>query len=179
MKYIQALRTDDNVFLDYLRRNENFSKDYEVLVALCEHNPKFINCDYFRQRRNKIVLDYVQNMKTGRIIQNADNLTIVGSPYAMLLHSVGEDWNKDPTFKQEDGAIQCWTNRFGNGEYLAEFRSPHNSQQNVGCLHNVRSDEIDKYMNLGTLCIAVNMIGTDFQSRNNGLTQWVSVQKCA
>ena len=179
MKYIQALRTDDNVFLDYLRRNENFSKDYEVLVALCEHNPKFINCDYFRQRRNKIVLDYVQNMKTGRIIQNADNLTIVGSPYAMLLHSVGEDWNKDPTFKQEDGAIQCWTNRFGNGEYLAEFRSPHNSQQNIGCLHNMRSDEIDRYMNLGTLCIAVNMIGTPFQCRNNGLTQWVSVQKCA
>ena len=178
-KYVQELRTDDRVFLDYLRRNANFSKDYEVLVALCEKIPEFVDCDYFRQRRNKIILDYVQNMKTGRIIQNADNLTIVGSPYAMLLHSVGEDWSKDPTFKHEDGCIQCWTNRFGNGEYLAEFRSPHNAQQNIGYLHNVRSDEMDKYMNLGQLCIAVNMIETDFQNRHNGLTYWPSVQKCA
>lgn len=178
-EYIQALRTDDRVFLDYLRRNANFSKDYEVLVALCEKISEFVDCDYFRQRRNKIILDYVQNMKTGRIIQNADNLTIVGSPYAMLLHSVGADWHSDPTFKHEDGCIQCWTNRFGNGEYLAEFRNPFNSQQNLGCLHNVRSDEIDRYMNLGNLCIAVNMIETDFQPRNNGLTYWLSVQRCA
>lgn len=168
IQYIHALRTDDNVFLDYLRRNENFSKDYEVLVALCEHNPKFINCDYFRQRRNKIVLDYVINMKTGRIVQNADNLTLVGSPYAMLLHSVGEDWSKDPTFKQEKGVIQCWTNRFADGEYLAEFRNPFNSCNNLGYLHNVRSYEMDRYMNLGNLCIAVNTIETDFESRNNG-----------
>ncbi len=178
-EYIQALRTDDRIFLDYLRRNANFSKDYEVLVALCEKIPEFVDCDYFRQRRNKIILDYVQNMKTGRIIQNADNLTIVGSPYAMLLHSVGADWRSDPTLKHEDGTIQCWTNRFGNGEYLAEFRSPHNAQQNIGYLHNVRSNEMDRYMNLGQLCIAVNMIETDFQNRHNGLTYWVSVQKCA
>lgn len=168
VEYIHKLRTDDDVFLDYLERNKNFSKDYEVLIALVKHNPKFMQCDYFRQRRNKIVTDYVTNMKTGRIIQNADNLTIVGSPYAMLLHSVGEDVEKDPTFKQEDGAIQCWTNRFGDGEYLAEFRSPFNSQQNLGCLHNVRSTEMDRYMNLGSLCIAVNTIHTDFESRNNG-----------
>lgn len=168
IEYIDKLRTNDDVFLDYLERNKNFSKDYEVLVALCRHNPDFIRCNYFRQRRNKIVLDYVTNMKTGRIIQNADNLTIVGSPYAMLLHSVGEAVEKDSTFKVENGATQCWTNRFGDGEYLAEFRSPFNSCNNLGLLHNVRSDKLDKYMNLGNLCVAVNMIGTDFQSRNNG-----------
>lgn len=179
IEYIHKLRIDDDVFLDYLERNKNFSKDYEVLIALVKHNPKFMQCDYFRQRRNKIVTDYVTNMKTGRIIQNADNLTIVGSPYAMLLHSVGEDVGKDPTFKVEAGTIQCWTNRFGDGEYLAEFRSPFNSCNNLGLLHNVRSKEIDKYMNLGCLCVAVNMIGTDFQPRNNGLTYWSSVQKCA
>ena len=169
--YIHKLRTEDTVFLDYLERNKNFSKDYEVLIALCKHNPKFIQCDYFRQRRNKIIMDYVTNMKTGRVIQNADNLTIVGSPYAMLLHSVGADWQSDPTFKQEDGAIQCWTNRFGDGEYLAEFRNPYNSCNNMGYLHNVRSIEMDRYMNLGNLCIAVNMIHTDFQPRNNGSDQ--------
>ena len=177
--YINSLRTDDATFLDYLERNKNFSKDYEVLIALCKHNPKFVQCDYFRQRRNKIILDYVTNMKSGRVIQNADNLTIVGSPYAMLLHSVGADWQSDPTFKQEDEATQCWTNRFKDGEYLAEFRSPHNSLENIGHLHNVRSPEMDRYMNLGNLCIAVNMIGTTFQARNNGLTYRPSVQKCA
>ena len=168
VEYIQKLRTNDATFFDYLERNKNFSKDFEVLIALCKHNPKFVQCEYFRQRRNKIVTDYVTNMKTGRVIQNADNLTIVGSPYAMLLHSVGADWQSDPTFKQEDGAIQCWTNRFGDGEYLAEFRSPFNSRSNLGYLHNVRSAEMDRYMNLGNLCIAVNTIKTDFEARNNG-----------
>ena len=171
VEYIQKLRIDDAAFLDYLERNKNFSKDYEVLIALVKHNPQFIQCDYFRQRRNKIVTDYVTNMKSGRVIQNADNLTIVGSPYAMLLHSVGADWQSDPTFKQEDGAIQCWTNRFGDGEYLAEFRNPYNSCNNMGYLHNVKSSEMDRYINLGSLCIAVNMINTDFQPRNNGSDQ--------
>ena len=179
IEYINKLRTDDATFLDYLERNKNFSKDYEVLIALVKHNPQFIQCDYFRQRRNKIVTDYVTNMKSGRIIQNADNLTIVGSPYAMLLHSVGEDVEKDNTFTTEDGAIQCWTERFSNGEYLAEFRNPHNAMHNIGCLHNIRSPEMDRYMNIGNLCIAVNMIETDFQARNNGLTYRSSVQKCA
>lgn len=172
--YINRLKTDDETFLDYLRKNQNFSNDYEVLLALVEHNPDFIRCDYFRERRYRIVQAYVMGFKSGHTIQNGDNLTIVGSPYAMLLHSVGEDPLSDPTLNKECGTIQCWTARFADGEYLAEFRNPFNSRNNLGCMHNHYHEYFDKYFNLGRLCIAVNMIETDFQSRNNGLTKWVS-----
>lgn len=178
-EYITKLKNDDEVFFDFLRRNSNFMTDYEVLLALCEHNPDFVKSDYFRERRITIIKNYLLDVKTGHIVQNGDNLVIVGSPYAMLLHSVGEDCNKDPTFNYEDGTIQCYTSRFEDNEYLAEFRSPFNSCHNLGYLHNRYHPIWEKYFNLGRQIIAVNMLHTDFQDRNNGLTYEVSVQKCA
>lgn len=170
-EYIWNLKTNDEVFFDYLKKNTNFSNDFEVLIALCERNPQFIRSDYFRRRRSDIIAAYVKNLKTGRAIQNADNLVIVGNPYAMLLHSVGEDALSDPTFSSEDGTTQCWTARFNDEEYLAEFRNPFNSRNNLGYMRNHYHEYFDKYFKLGKLCIAVNMIGTDFQDRNNGSDQ--------
>lgn len=170
--YIMNLKNDDRAFLEYLNKNSNFANDYEVLVALCEQNMEFTRCDYYKIRKNKIIVDYVKNMKFGKLIQNADNLVIVGSPYAMLLHSVGEDVENDETFHVEPDTIQCYTGRFDDGEYLAEFRSPFNSANNLGYLHNTYHPYFEKYFNFGRQIIAVNMIGTCFQDRNNGLTYW-------
>lgn len=166
LDYIDKLKTDDDVFLDYLRDNINFSNDYEVLIALVEQDRDFVRSQYFRDRKKHIIESYILNFKNGKIIQNADNLVIVGSPYAMLLHAVGKDVNLDDTFFCEPDAIQCYTERFNSGEYLAEFRSPFNSKNNMGHLHNVYSKKLNKYFNFGKQIIAVNMIGTDFQDRN-------------
>lgn len=167
-EYIQKLKNDDETFFDFLKRNANFMTDFEVLVALCEHNPEFVKSDYFRQRRKQIIYNYILDIKTGHIVQNGDNLVLVGSPYALLLHSVGEDVEKDPTFESEEGTIQCYTARFKDGEYLAEFRSPFNSCHNLGYLHNKYHPYWDKYFNLGRQIIAVNTQHTDFEDRNNG-----------
>lgn len=175
VEYINKLKTDDEVFLDYLKRNANFSNDFDVLVALVEHNCDFIRSDYFRTRKKDIIKTYCLNFKSGRSIQDADNLTIVGSPYAMLLHAVGESVYDDPTFKVENGTMQCWTSRFNDGEYLACFRSPFNSRNNLSYVHNTYHPFMDKYFKFGKLVIAVNMIGTDWQDRNNGLVTWVSL----
>lgn len=171
LDYIRKLKTDDDVFLDYLRDNTNFSNDYEVLVALVEQNRDFLRSEYFRARKKKIIESYVLNFKNGKIIQNADNLVIVGSPYGMLLHTVGEDPETDPTFEQEEGVIQCYTGRFDIGEYLAGFRSPFNSRNNLGYYRNVYHEYFEKYFDFGKQIIAVNMVHTDFQSRNNGSDQ--------
>lgn len=171
VEYVDSLKSNDDEFLKYLEMNKNFSNDFEVLVALCKQDPEFVRSSYFRSRKYKILQTYVNNVKSGKLVQNADNLVIVGSPYAMLLHSVGEDVNKDDTFEHEEGTIQCFTERFGDGEYLAEFRSPFNSRNNLGYLHNVYHDKLFKYFNFGEQIIAVNMIGTDFQDRNNGADQ--------
>lgn len=171
LDYIIQLKTNDDIFLDYLSKNSNFSNDYEVLIALVEQDKEFLRSEYFRVRKKRIIEAYVKNFKSGKIIQNADNLVIIGSPFAMLLASVHENVELDDTFCVEYGAIQCFTKRFENNEYLAEFRSPFNSKNNMGYLHNVYNEKMFKYFDLGKQIIAVNMIHTDFQDRNNGSDQ--------
>lgn len=174
VEYVERLKTDNEFFMEYLEKNKNFSNDYEVLIALCDHNSEFYRSSYFRSRKKKIIEGYVLNLKSGKIIQNAENLTIVGSPYAMLLYAATADEgsvDNDDTFSNEFGTIQCYTERFSDGEYLAFFRSPFNSKNNLAYLHNTYSDKMKKYFNLGRQCIAINMIGTDFQDRNNGSDQ--------
>ena len=166
--YVEQLKSDNDVFLDYLRDNENFSNDYEVLVALCEQDSEFVRSEYFRSRKKKIIDGYVKNLKFGKVLQEGGNLVMVGSPYAMLLYSVGEDVEKDNTFGQEQDCIQCYTKRFGADEYLAGFRSPHNSKSNILALHNVESDVLDRYFHIGEQCVAVNCQHTDLQDRANG-----------
>lgn len=169
--YIEQLKSDDDVFLDYLIKNANFFNDYEPLYELVKQDREFLRCEYFRERKYAIIKNYVDDFKRGRIIQNADNLVLVGSPYAMLLHSVGEDVEKDTTFEHRDDSIECFTNRFDNGEYLAFYRSPFNSQNNLLCLKNNKTSDVwNKYFyNLGDLVLAVNVQHTDVQDRGNGL----------
>lgn len=172
--YINSLKTDLDTFLDYLKKNSNFSNDYDVLLALLEQNPEFERSKYFRDRRKEIIRSYVWNFKSGRVIQNAENLTIVGSPYAFLLYAATgkeKSVDNDTTFFVEKDTIQCYTARFKNNEYLAFFRSPFNGKNNLTYLHNHYDDRFEKYFNFGQQVIAVNMIGTDFQDRNNGSDQ--------
>lgn len=170
--YVDKLKTDDAFFLDYLRSKSNFSNDYEVLVALCDRNPEFIRSSYFRERKKDIIKTYVLNMKNGELIQNADNLTVIGSPYAMLLYAATgnpDSVDLDDTFCYEQGTIQCYTERFSDGEHLAFFRSPFNSKNNLSYLHNVYHEKMQKYFIFGPNIIAINMNGTDAQDRNNGM----------
>ena len=187
-KYIESLKRDNNIFLDYLRENKNFSNDFEVLVALCEQNYDFTRSDYFRRRKINIIESYINNFKFGKVLQNADNLVFVGSPYAMLLYTVGESVEQDKTFTVEDDAIQCFTNRFDDDEYLACFRSPHNSKNNISHLHNVYSEEYFKYFDFGKQIIALNVLHTPIQDRMNGcdfdsdsgyVTNQVDIVECA
>ena len=182
VEYVNRLKSDDQEFLKFLKKNTNFSNDFDFLIDVCEHNPEFIRSSYFRERKSKIIESYVFGIKNGELIQNGDNLTIVGSPYAMLLYSATgnkDDVDGDPTFAVEEGTIQCYTERFEDGEYLAFFRSPFNSKNNLLYFHNHYSDLMKKYFTFGQNVIAVNMNGTDTQDRGNGLDQdfslrWVS-----
>lgn len=170
--YVNKLKSDDKEFLDYLWKNRNFSNDYEALVALCNQNMDFTRSSYFRERKKAIIKAYVLNMKTGKLIQNAENLVIVGSPYAMLLYGATgcpDAVDMDDTFCYEKGTVQCYTERFNDGDYLAFFRSPFNAKNNLIYLHNTYSDEMKEYFNFGKQIIAINMIGSDVQDRGNGL----------
>lgn len=172
VEYVNLLKRDNNEFLKYLEKNKNFSNDYECLIYLCKNNPDFFRSVYFRDRKKKIIQNYTLSIQSGEIMQNADNLTVVGSPYAMLLYGATGNQNivdNDDTFCYDKDTIQCYTNRFDDNEYLAFFRSPFNSKNNLLYLHNVYNEKFEKYFNFSKNIIAINMIGTDAQDRANGM----------
>lgn len=114
-----------------MRLNATEVNHYEMLADLYKQNNDFANSKWFRTEKRKIIFAYVERLRKGKITVNADNLTMCGNPYALLLYSVGEHWENDPCFKQEQGTIQCYTTRFGDGEYLCGIRSPQNSPNNI------------------------------------------------
>ena len=166
--YVELLKQDNDEFEKFLRKYANEVNHYEMLADLYAQNHDFGNSKFFRYEKKEIIKQYVFRMRKGKIMVNGDNLTVCGNPYALLLYSVGGDYEKDPTLMQEFGSIQCYTKRFGNGEYLAAFRNPHNSPNNICYLHNVYSDEMDRYFAFSNNILAVNCIHTDIQDRANG-----------
>lgn len=169
--YVERLKCDNNEFEKYLRRNANEVNHYEMLADLYNHNHDFGNSTFFREEKKKIIYDYVYRLRKGKILVNGDNLTVCGNPYALLLYSVGEDYTTDPTLRPENGTIQCYTTRFKNDEFLAAFRNPHNSPNNICYLHNVYSYIMKKYFPFSDNIIAINCIHTDIQDRANGMDE--------
>lgn len=168
VEYVEKLKQDNNEFEKFLRLNANEINHYEMMADLYNQNKDFANSKWFRTEKRKIIFAYVEKLRKGKITVNADNLTMCGNPYALLLYAVGEDWTKDPCFEQEQGTIQCYTTRFNDGEYLCGIRSPQNSPNNICYLKNTYSKEMQKYFPFSENIVAVNCIGTDLQDRTNG-----------
>ena len=166
--YVELIKSDNREFEKFLRKNANEINHYEMLADLYAHNNDFANSTWFREEKRKIISNYVYRLRKGKIFVEGDNLTVFGNPYALLLYSVGEDWKDDPTFQKEDGCIQCYTPRFSSNEYLAAFRNPHNSPNNVCYMHNVYSKYFERYFEFSKNIMAVNCIETDVQDRCNG-----------
>lgn len=171
MDYVELLKKDNDAFEQFLRKNANQVNHYEMLADLYARNHAFGNSKWFRNEKSEILKLYVRRLRKGKIFVEGDNLTVFGNPYALLLHSVGEDWHGDPTLKKEKGCIQCFTTRFPDGAYLAAFRNPHNSPNNVCYMHNVYSAELQRYFSFSQNIVAINCIETDIQDRANGMDE--------
>ena len=177
LKYIDDLKKNhEGKLFKYMENHKNgFSNDYEFLLEICNKIPDFESSEHFKSVKDDIIGKISKEARLGKLFQNGDNLVIVGSPYAMLLAAAGVDVkNKtdcDVTFELEEDAIQCYSERFENGAFLAEFRSPFNGRNNMGYLHNVRHPLMEKYFSFGKQIIAVNLMKTDFTARNNGSDQ--------
>lgn len=169
ISYVEQLKKDNLAFERFLRKNANEVNHYEMLADLYHQNPEFQNSTWFRNEKKKIIFEYVYKLRTGKITVEADNLTVCGNPYALLLYAAQDAWEKDPSFSKEDGCIQCYTTRFADQEYLCAFRNPHNSPNNICCFHNVYSREMERYFPFSRNIIAVNCIGTDIEDRANGM----------
>mgnify|MGYP004465301691 CR=1 FL=1 len=171
LDYIELLKKDNNEFEKFLRKYSNQVNHYEMMADLYKHNHNFANSTFFRDEKKKIIYNYACHIRKGKVMVNGDNLTFCGNPYALLLYSVGDNFEKDCTLQQESNVIQCYTKRFKDNEYLAAFRNPHNSPNNICYLHNVYSKEMERYFSFSENIIVINCIHTDIQSRANGMDE--------
>lgn len=168
VNYVELIKNDPDEFENFLRNNATEVNHYEMMADLYQHNKDFANSKWFRYEKSQIIRNYVDKLRKGKITVSGDNLTICGNPYALLLYSVGENWENDPTLCYEEGTIQCFTTRFKDGEYLCGIRNPQNAPNNISYLHNRYSEEMFKYFPFSDNIVAVNCIGSDIQSRMNG-----------
>ena len=166
--YVELLKADNDEFERFLRQNATEVNHYEMLADLYAQNHDFANSKMFKTDKSSIISAYVMKLRKGKITVPGDNLTVCGNPYALLLHAVGENWEDDPTLKPEPGVIQCYTPRFGDGEYLCAIRSPQNQASNIAYMRNVYSEQMQKYFDFSDNIMAVNCIHTDVQARMNG-----------
>lgn len=168
IEYVEKLKEDNEEFVKYLRANATAVNHYEMLADLYRWNPEFANSRMWKVDKSKIISQYVFRLRKGKIVAPGDNITVCGNPYALLLHTVSEDWRNDPTLRPEEGVIQCYTPRFADGEYLCGIRNPHNSANNIGYFKNVKHELMAKYFCFSNNTMAVNCIETDIQARMNG-----------
>lgn len=167
--YVESMKVDNGIYVDYLRKNANVINHYEMLADLYNNSKfHFEESTWFRLEKRKIINQYVTRLRTGKITINGDNLTIFGNPYALLMKAVGENPDDDPTFKGEHGTIQVYTKRFNDKEYLCGIRNPHNSPNNICYLHNHYDHRFERYFKISNNIMFVNCIHTDIQDRANG-----------
>lgn len=166
--YVELLKTSNDEFAKFLRKNATAVNHYEMLADLYDWNNDFSMSRMWKFDKSKIINQYVTRLRKGKITVEGDNLTVCGNPYALLLYTVGLDWNDDPTLLPEDGVIQVYTSRFAHNEYLCGIRNPHNSSNNLGYFHNIHHPLMEKYFEFSNNIMAVNCIHTDIQARMNG-----------
>lgn len=170
--YCNSLKLSHEAFMNHLRITASKRHSINnVLIALDEWNENFKRTDYFKEKKKKIISEFKnERLKLGKLLQYGDNLTICGNPMALLMKVTGHNFLEEKCFEQIEDGIQCYTTRFSDGERLAAFRSPHNSPNNIVHLVNTFSDDMQRYFsNLGDNVVVVNGIGTDIQSRANGM----------
>ena len=163
------LKDSDMAYLEYLDKEKNDFNINELLIELVKWNQDFVKTEFFRKKKSRDISNLVSDCEEGRLPQYGDNLTIMDNPVAILMKAVGEEPLEEGCFELMKDGVQCYTPRFKDGERLAAFRSPHNSQNNIIHLYNVYPDKLIRYFpNIGKNVIVFNAIKTDTQARLSG-----------
>lgn len=179
--YVNKMKDDNELFIEFLEQNKNFANKNEMLIDLYKHNKDIANTDLFREWKSDILTEYKAKLKKGKILTHGDNLTVCGNPYLLLQYTVGELDNyikdgkiegyEDVTLPTSKDYISCYTTMFNDAEELAGFRNPHNAPNNIMYFINSKHELMDKYFNFTNNIIAVNLIGNDAQDRANGFDE--------
>lgn len=171
-KFINGMKKDNAKYIDYLKITESEVNENSMILDLVNLNKDFIYSTLFKKQKTETLKKLKNELKEGRILVCGDNLTVVGNPYLMLKASVGNRELIDETLSisENNDYISVYTSKFKDREMLAGFRNPFNAPNNLSYFKNETNNSlINKYFNFSDNIIAINLIKTDGQDRNNGM----------
>lgn len=172
VNYIDKLKNDNEVFANYLEDTANISNVNAMYVELYKQNPKIANTKIFKDFKKKKIFDYVDEVNRGKIRVVGDYAVLVGNPFEMLLHSIGQlltDGATEETLQSHSlVGNQVYSSLFENDEWVVGFRNPHTSPSNILLAQNKHNEQISKYFNLTDNIVAVNAINFELQDLLSG-----------
>jgi hypothetical protein len=169
LDYIDRLKNDDSVFIDYLVNTANEVNSNSMLVDLHNRNCNIVNTKLFRDFRKKEIHNYINYIKSGKIRLHGDYCVMVGNPIEMLHHAIGDfDVNNIRDYQQPLKGNEIYTKMFEDKQELTGFRNPHTSPSNVMVAVNKYCKEIDRYFNFSKNIVVVNAINFALQQTLSG-----------
>ena len=166
IKYIEKLKNDDDFFVNHMIGKANEMNSNEMLANLYDINKKIVNTKMFRDFRKAEINRHVTHVKRGKLRLVGNYAVMVGNPFEMLLHAIGQfDVKQDQSTLK---ANQMHTTMFDNNKEIVGFRNPHTSPSNVLVAQNVHNDLISRYFNFTDNIVAVNAISYPLQDTLSG-----------
>ena len=79
VSYVELLKSDDQEFEKFLRKNANEVNHYEMMADLYRKNPAFADSKWYRYEKRQIIRTYVNKLRSGKIMVNGLSLIHISS----------------------------------------------------------------------------------------------------
>ena len=188
--YINAMKDDDSVFLDYLEKTANEMNSNQRIVDTCKKNSDYMNTKEFKEFKKKSINRYKTNVEAGKVKMVGDNLILVGDPIMLTDYSLGQvpvkqsEVNKNKLVLDVDnydnelfsnksvGRNKIYTTKFGHREEVVMSRSPHCGDFSLVAGYNTYDinnvSDIEKYIYINDNIAIVDMREYAFQNMTGG-----------
>ena len=163
--YIDRLKNDDVVFVNYLKNGMNAINSNGMFIDLYKRNPSIASTRIFKDFRKAEINKYVSHVKKGKLRLKGDYCVLFGNPVEFLYHSIGK-FNKKDSLSLKDNEV--YTNLFEFNKELVCFRNPNTSPSNVLIVKNKQIDLFEKFFNLTPNIVCVNAIKFPIQDILSG-----------
>jgi len=165
IEYLDALNMDKHVMRNHIKwksnevENDDEEIEYnletknDIIYTMLGYDNGFENTKMYADFKRDVRNSFIKNIKKGHVYINGTYAVLLGNPYEMLLHSIGQ-------FKG-NGYMECGTIhniRYKDGEELLGCRSPHVTISNILLTKNKHYDMINNYFNLTSNIVCINSI---------------------
>ena len=188
--YINTMKNDDSVFLDYLEKTANEMNSNSRIVDTCKKNSDYMNTKEFRNFKTETIRNYKKNVEAGKVKMVGDNLILVGDPIMLTDYSLGQvpvkqssvnknklvldvdNYNNELFSNKSVGRNKIYTTKFGHREEVVMSRSPHCGDFSLVAGYNTYDinnvSDIEKYIYINDNIAIVDMREYAFQDMTGG-----------